>query len=63
MTTAERAKAIRKASGLTQAAFAEKYGIPKRTIENWEGGQRDAPAYVFDLLERVVSDDAKKQEV
>lgn len=63
MTTAERAKAIRKASGLTQAAFAEKYGIPKRTIENWEGGQRDAPTYVIDLLERVVSDDAKKQEV
>ena len=63
MTTAERAKAIRKASGLTQAAFAEKYGIPKRTIENWEGGQRDAPTYVLDLLERVVSDDAKKQEV
>lgn len=63
MTTAERAKAIRKASGLTQAAFAEKYGIPKRTIENWEGGQRDAPTYVLDLLERVVSEDAKKQEV
>lgn len=63
MTTAERAKAIRKASGLTQAAFAERYGIPKRTIENWEGGQREAPAYVLDLLERVVSEDAKKSEV
>lgn len=63
MTNAERARAIRKASGLTQAAFAERYGIPKRTIENWEGGQRTAPEYVLDLLERVVSDDAKKQEV
>lgn len=63
MTTAERAKAIRKASRLTQAAFAERYGIPKRTIENWEGGQREAPEYVLDLLERVVSDDAKKAEV
>lgn len=63
MTPAERAKVIRKASGLTQVAFATKYGIPKRTIENWEGGQREAPAYVLDLLERVVSEDAKKQEV
>lgn len=63
MTNAERAKAIRKASGLTQAAFSERYGIPKRTIENWEGGQRNAPEYVLDLLERVVSEDAKKQEV
>lgn len=63
MTPAERAKAIRKASGLTQAAFAERYGIPKRTIENWEGAKNEAPAYVLDLLERVVSEDAKKAEV
>ena len=63
MTTAERAKAIRKASGLTQAAFADRYGIPKRTVENWEGGQREAPSYVLDLLERVVSEDAKKADV
>ena len=63
MTTAERAKAIRKASGLPQAAFADRYGIPKRTVENWEGGQREAPSYVLDLLERVVSEDAKKADV
>ncbi len=62
MTSAERAKAIRKASRLTQAAFAERYGIPKRTIENWEGGQRDAPSYVLDLLERCVLEDAEKAE-
>lgn len=62
MTNADRAKAIRKASGLTQAAFADRYGIPKRTIENWEGGQRDAPSYVLDLLERCVLEDAKKAE-
>lgn len=62
MTNAERAKAIRQASGLTQAAFAERYGIPKRTIENWEGGKNSAPEYVLDLLERVVSEDAKKAE-
>lgn len=63
MTNADRAKAIRQASGLTQAAFAERYGIPKRTVENWEGGQRNAPEYVLNLLERVVSEDAKKYEV
>lgn len=60
---ADRARAIRYESGLTQAAFADRYGIPKRTIENWEGGQREAPAYVLDLLARVVSEDAKKSEV
>ncbi len=55
-----RALAIRKASGLTQAAFGQKYRTPKRTIENWEATSaaagRRTPAYVLDLLERVVDE-------
>ncbi len=52
-----RALRIRKASGLTQAAFSAKYNIPKRSIENWEGGKSECPEYVLDLLERVVKED------
>lgn len=33
-------KAIRKAQGLTQAAFALAYGLPKATVEEWEQGRR-----------------------
>lgn len=51
---------IRTLSGLTQQAFSEKYGIPKRSIENWEGGKRTPPEYVISLLERVVKEDIKK---
>lgn len=50
-------KEIRSMSGLTQAAFAEKYEIPKRSIENWEGGKRECPKYLVKLLERVVRED------
>lgn len=53
---------IRALSGLTQQAFSEKYGIPKRSIENWEGGKRNPPEYVISLLERVVREDIKKIE-
>lgn len=53
---------IRTLSGLTQQAFSEKYGIPKRSIENWEGGKRNPPEYVISLLERVVKEDIKKIE-
>lgn len=53
---------IRTLSGLTQQAFSEKYGIPKRSIENWEGGKRNPPEYVISLLERVVREDIKKIE-
>lgn len=41
--------------------FSEKYGIPKRSIENWEGGQRSCPPYVEALLERVVKEDIEKE--
>lgn len=55
---------IRKYSGLTQAEFANRYNIPKRTIETWEAtsdsARRNAPAYVLDLLERVVKEDFSK---
>lgn len=54
MTTAEQIKAIRAESNLTQAAFASRYGIPKRTVEAWEMGQRTPPPYVIRLLETAV---------
>lgn len=46
---------LRKIQGLTQKAFAEKYNIPKRTIENWENGKSEPPIYVLELLEKVIS--------
>lgn len=44
-------KELRALTGLSQAKFSQKYGIPKRTIEDWEAGRHDPPAYVEDLLE------------
>ena len=50
-------KEIRTMSGLTQKTFAEKYGIPKRTLESWEMGERKPPEYVVTLLEKAVRAD------
>ena len=47
-------------SGLSQAAFARKYGIPLRTLEDWLAGRRNPPSYVPQLLERVVKEDFRK---
>lgn len=42
--------------GLTQQQLADLTGIPFRTIQNWEGGQRKCPEYlakmVVDLLDQ-----------
>lgn len=54
-------KEIRKLTGLSQKGFAEKYGIPVRSIENWESSnpreKRQCPGYLLHLLERVVRED------
>ena len=36
--------------GLTQTQLSQITGIPKRTIENWEGGQRKCPDYVANMV-------------
>ena len=43
-------KELRKEAGMTQKAFAEYFGIPQRTIENWDAEQRKCPDYLLDLM-------------
>lgn len=44
-------KELRKASGMTQQQFGDYFGIPKRTIQNWEAGVNKCPEYLLKLLE------------
>lgn len=64
--TKRRVLMIRRMTGLSQAAFAAKYRIPKRSIESWESlsetAGREAPEYVLDLLERAVRVDLKEEK-
>lgn len=41
---------IRKISKLTQAEFSAQYGVPKRSVENWDTGVTAPPRYVLELL-------------
>jgi transcriptional regulator with XRE-family HTH domain len=50
MTTSETILSIRKATGLSQTAFGRRFGIPRRTIQDWEAGRMSCPAYVAELL-------------
>lgn len=44
-------KELRKATGMTQKAFSDYFGIPKRTIEDWEGDRRKPAEYLIELIE------------
>jgi len=54
-------RALRTSAGLTQQQFSDLLGIPKRTIENWEGGKRQPPDYLVRLIAFFLSnkDDAQ----
>ena len=43
-------KRLREASGMTQKDFAEYFGVSKRSVESWEGGQRECPEYLLNLM-------------
>lgn len=43
-------KEARLAAGLTQKGMSDTLGIPKRTIEDWEGGRRTPPEWVANLV-------------
>ena len=44
-------KELRTKSGMTQKAFAEYFGIPKRTLEEWEGDRRKCADYLLNLMQ------------
>ena len=52
-------KRLRVKHGFTQQGLSDYTGIPKRTIENWEGGQRSCPLYLEKLLQFFLENSAK----
>ena len=55
-------KAIRAESGLSQKDFARAYGVPRRTLQNWELPEespehRECPAYMARLMGYAVLSD------
>lgn len=42
------------AAGMTQAAFAEHFCIPRRTVEDWCRGVRECPPYTRLMMQRIL---------
>lgn len=50
------AKRVRRSTGLSQEAFAKRFGIPLRTLQDWEQGRREPDAAEVSYL-RVIEKD------
>ena len=56
-------RSIRAGTGLSQVAFGAALHIPRRTIEEWEAGNRSCPKYVVELIAyRVQHDESLNKE-
>ena len=50
MTQSEILEVAKSQSGMTQKEFAEYFGIPYRTVQDWFAGRRNMPDYVLRLM-------------
>lgn len=48
---------LHRISGRSLADLSREYRLPLRTLENWSGGQREAPPYVLQLLAFAILSD------
>ena len=44
-------KQLRQASGMTITQFSEYFGIPRRTVEDWNAEKRSCSQYLIDLMQ------------
>lgn len=52
-------KVLRTASGMSRKDFAAYFGLPYRTLQAWEIGDREAPEYLVDLIEYKLRNEGK----
>lgn len=43
-------KELRTQAGMTRQEFADYLGMSRRSTEKWETGERNCPAYLFNLI-------------
>lgn len=48
-------KDLRTLTGLSQSQFSQKYNIPIKTLQHWEGGYSDPAPYLLNLLEKDIN--------
>lgn len=63
MDKKEKLVRLRKSTGMNRREFTEYFGIPYRTMQDWELGNREMPEYLLRLMEyKVEMEKLKKVE-
>ncbi|MDY3918649.1 MAG: helix-turn-helix domain-containing protein [Candidatus Limivivens sp.] len=62
MDAREELMELRKSTGMNRKQFAEYFGIPYRTLQDWELGNRKMPDYLLRLMVYKVEMEQKRTE-
>ena len=54
MNISDRIKELRKKTGLSQSKFSAKFGIPVRTLQQWEQGISAPPEYLVRMMAYIM---------
>ena len=54
MDISEKIKKLRKKTGLSQSRFSAKFGIPVRTLQQWEQGISTPPEYLVRMMTYIM---------
>lgn len=50
MNRGNQIKELREKMGMNRREFCDYYGIPYRTVQDWEAGKRELPDYLLRLI-------------
>ena len=64
MDISKKIKELRKKTGLSQSKFSAKFGIPVRTLQQWEQGISAPPEYLVRMMAYIMQleENGQKQD-
>ncbi|MCR5789478.1 MAG: helix-turn-helix domain-containing protein [Lachnospiraceae bacterium] len=62
MNISDRIKELRKKTGLSQSKFSAKFGIPVRTLQQWEQGISAPPEYLIRMMAYIMLLEKRRDE-
>lgn len=55
-------KDFRAGTGMNLTQFSKYFGIPYRTVQNWESGVRSCPEYLLELMKYKFNNEKSKTD-
>ena len=62
MDISDRIKELRKKTGLSQSKFSAKFGIPVRTLQQWEQGISAPPEYLIRMIAYIIQLEERRED-